>query len=91
MGHRLAVLLIVIWIVYITLHVVKHYKTQRVIYWGWIIAFTLVVLQVLAGMLVVLTKLNLIVSLSHSLFITLMFGLFCYMILLVYRSNNNEK
>ena len=60
MGHRFAVLLIVIWIVYITLHVVKHYKTQRVIYWGWIIAFTLVVLQVLAGMLVVLTKLNLI-------------------------------
>ena len=91
MGHRFAVLLIVIWIVYITLHVVKHYKTQRVIYWGWIIAFTLVVLQVLAGMLVVLTKLNLIVSLSHSLFITLMFGLFCYMILLVYRSNKNEK
>ena len=38
MGHRFAVLLIVIWIVYITLHVVKHYKNQRVIYWGWIIA-----------------------------------------------------
>ena len=48
MGHRFAAVLIVIWIAYITLHVVKHYKNQRVIYWGWIIAFTLVVLQVIS-------------------------------------------
>lgn len=90
MGHRLAVLLIVIWVFYITIHVVKNYKSQRVIYWGWITAVSIIVCQVLAGMLVVLTKLNLIVSLLHSLFITLLFGLFCYMILLVYRSNKNR-
>lgn len=91
MGHRFAVLLIFIWIAYIAWHVVKEYKGQRVIYWGWIIAFIIVLLQVLAGMLVVLTKLNLAVSLLHSLFISLLFGLFCYMLLLIYRSTENEQ
>lgn len=91
MGHRFAVLLIFVWIAYITWHAVKHYKNQPVIYWGWIIAFILVVLQVLAGMLVVLTKLNLIIALLHSLFISLLFGLFCYMVLLISRSNANQK
>jgi heme a synthase len=91
MGHRFAVLLIVIWIFYITWHVIKHYKQQRAIYIGWVIASIIVILQVLAGMLVVLTKLNLFVSLLHSLLISLLFGLFCYMLLLVSRSNYNQK
>jgi heme a synthase len=91
MGHRFAVLLIVVWIFYITLHVLKHYKSQKVIYYGWIIASSIVILQVLAGMLVVLTKLNLFISLIHSLLITLLFGLFCYMLLLISRSKNNLK
>lgn len=91
MGHRFAVLLIFVWIAYITWHAVKHYKDQKVIHYGWLIAFSLVILQILAGMLVVLTKLNLIVSLFHSLLITLLFGLFCYMLLLVSRSNANQK
>jgi len=91
MGHRLAVLIIFIWIAYITWHAVKEYKNQRVVYYGWIIAFTIVFLQVIAGMLVVLTKLNLTVALMHSLLISLLFGLLCYMIMLVARSNYNEK
>lgn len=86
MGHRFAVLLFVIWIAYITIYVVKNYKQQRVIYWGWVTAAIIVVLQVLAGMLVVLLKLHLFVALMHSLLITLLFGLLCYMILLVSRS-----
>ncbi|WP_249685357.1 COX15/CtaA family protein, partial [Bacillus velezensis] len=72
MGHRQAVLIILIWIAYITWHAVKEYKNQRVIYYGWVIAFTKVVLQVVAGMLVVLTRLNLTVALLHSLFISLL-------------------
>ncbi|WP_264987309.1 COX15/CtaA family protein [Lysinibacillus piscis] len=91
MGHRLAVLIIFIWMAYITWHVVKTYKDQRVIYYGWIFAFIIVILQVLAGMLVVLTQLNLVVALLHSFFISLLFGLFCYMIMLVARSNYNER
>lgn len=91
MGHRFAVLLIFIWITYIAWYAIKHYKRQRVLYWGWIIAFIIVLLQVLAGMLIILTRLNLVVSLLHSLCISLLFGLFCYFILLVARSNQNEK
>lgn len=86
MGHRFAVLIFFIWMVYITIYVVRNYKGQRVIYWGWVIAMSLVVGQVLAGMLVVLFKLQLLVSLLHSLLITLLFGLLCYLILLVSRS-----
>lgn len=91
MGHRFAVLIIFIWITYITIHAVRHYKNQRIIYWGWITNFILVLLQIIAGMFIILTRLNLIVSLLHSLFISLLFGLLCYMIMLIARSKYNEK
>ena len=86
MGHRTAAALIFIWLLIIMIHAIRHYKNQRVIYWGWIIAFILVALQVTTGMIVVLTRLNLYIALLHSLFITLLFGLLTYMILLVSRS-----
>ena len=47
MGHRAAAALIFIWIGIIMIHAIRNYKNQRVIYWGWIIAFILVSLQVL--------------------------------------------
>ena len=89
MGHRAAAAAIFIWLLYIMIYVIKNYKSQKVIYYGWIIAFTLVALQATTGMLSVLTRLNLFVALFHSLFITLLFGLLCYMILLVSRSRAN--
>lgn len=86
MGHRVAAAMIFFWILYIAIHAIKYYKDQRVIYWGWIFALIIVSLQVIAGMSVVLSRLNIYLALSHSLFITLLFGLLCYMILLVSRS-----
>ncbi|MDF2065631.1 heme A synthase [Bacillus sp. Cr_A10] len=86
MGHRAAAGLIIIWILIIAIHVIKNYKDQRALYWGWIIALILVLLQGSTGMLVVLTKLNLYIALLHSLFVSLLFGLLCYMILLLSRS-----
>ncbi|MBM7647257.1 cytochrome c oxidase assembly protein subunit 15 [Bacillus ectoiniformans] len=91
MGHRAAAGLIFIWIAYITYLAVKHYKHQRVLYWGWIIAFILVVMQVVAGALVVYTRLNLFIALAHALFISCLFGLLCYFILLISRSRINAK
>ena len=88
MGHRTAAALIFIWIAYIAWHAFKHYKDQRVLFYGWMIAFVIVSLQVIAGMLVVLTKLNLYFALVHSLLISLLFGLLCYMILLLSRSRS---
>ncbi|WP_277585770.1 COX15/CtaA family protein [Psychrobacillus antarcticus] len=90
MGHRAAAGLIFIWILIITIHVMRNYKNQRAIYWGWTISLILVSCQVITGMLVVLTKLNLYLALLHSLFISLLFGLLCYMILLLSRSKLND-
>lgn len=91
MGHRLAVLFIIIWVIIIAIHAAKHYKDQVVIYKGWILAVWLIVAQALAGMLVVITKLNLIVSLAHTTIIAMLFSFFCYMIMMIYRSNLNER
>ncbi|WP_075617434.1 COX15/CtaA family protein [Paenisporosarcina indica] len=90
MGHRTAAALIFLWIAYIAWHAYKQYKDQRVLYYGWITAFVIVSLQVIAGMLVVLTKLNLYFALVHSLLISLLFGLLCYMILLISRSQSKK-
>lgn len=87
MGHRFAASIIFIWIGYAAMLAIKHYKHQRVIYYGWIIAFLLVSLQVASGAVVVATKLNIYVALAHALFISLLFGLLSYFILLVTRSN----
>lgn len=91
MGHRAAAGLIFIWIAYITYIAVKHYKQQRVLYWGWLIAFSLVLLQVIAGAFIIWTNLNLYVALAHALFISCLFGLLCYFILLISRSNINGQ
>ncbi|MCA1059304.1 heme A synthase [Rossellomorea aquimaris] len=86
MGHRAAAGFIFLWIAYITYIAIKEHKHQKVIYWGWIIAFTLVCLQVMSGALVVFTRLNLAIALMHALIIACLFGLLCYFNLLVSRS-----
>ncbi|EPD52921.1 heme A synthase [Paenisporosarcina sp. HGH0030] len=90
MGHRTAAGLIFLWIGFIAWHAFKNYRDQRVLSYGWIIAFAIVSLQVISGMLVVLTRLNLFFALLHSLLITLLFGLLCYMILLLSRSRSKK-
>lgn len=90
MGHRTAAGLIFIWIAYVTYLAVKNYRQQKVIYWGWISAFTLVSLQVLSGALVVFTQLNLYIALMHALFITCLFGVLSYFLFLLSRSKKNR-
>lgn len=85
MGHRTAAALIVIWIAYITIHVWRNYRDQKVLVWSWSIAIVLVLAQATTGMLSVFTRLNLSIALLHSLFVTLLFGLLTYMILLLSR------
>lgn len=89
MGHRFAAALIFVWIFIIMLHTIRHYKDQPIFHTGWKIAFILVLAQVISGASVIFTQLNLVVALFHSLFISLLFGLLTYMILLVFRSNKN--
>ncbi|MBS4193855.1 COX15/CtaA family protein [Lederbergia citri] len=88
MGHRLAAGIIFLWIGYIMIISMKHYKHQKVMYWGWIIAFIIVTLQVTAGAIVVITSLNIYFALAHALFISFLFGLLSYFLMLLTRNNH---
>lgn len=91
MGHRTAAAIIFIWIAYITYLAIRYYKNQKVLYWGWLISFTLVSLQVFAGAMIIFTRLNLYVALLHAFFITCLFGVLSYFILLYSRSRKYHK
>lgn len=86
MGHRTAAGFIFIWIAYITYLAVKKYKHQKILYWGWIISFCLVSLQVIAGAFIIISRLNLYVALLHAFFITCLFGMLSYFLLLYSRN-----
>ena len=87
MGHRLAAGLLFLWVVYITYIAIKHYKNQKVLYWGWIIACIIITCQVISGALVVLTSLNIYIALAHAFFISCFFGVLSYFIMLITRNN----
>ncbi|PPA72490.1 COX15/CtaA family protein [Jeotgalibacillus proteolyticus] len=91
MGHRMAAAFIFIWICYLAYIAYRDYKHQKVIYYGWMIAFGLVLGQVVTGALVVITRLNLVLALSHALIISLLFGLLSYFLLLMSRAKVNSK
>jgi heme a synthase len=91
MGHRLAAALIIIWIFIATIQAVKYYKQQRVIYWGWIISLILVLLQMITGALSVFTQLNLYIALAHAFFISCLFGVLSYLMMLALRSKHNKQ
>jgi len=90
MGHRAAAGFIFLWVAYLTWLAVKEYRHEKVLFWGWIISFVLVTLQVIAGALIIFTRLNLYIALSHAFFITCLFGMFSYFLLLVYRSRGKS-
>ncbi|MCE3398677.1 heme A synthase, partial [Staphylococcus aureus] len=54
-------------------------------------AFILVILQVITGALSVITNVNLIIALFHALFITYLFGMIAYFILLMLRTTRSMK
>jgi len=91
MGHRAAAGIIFIWISYIFYLAVRHYKEQKVLYWGWMIAFILVSLQVIAGAFIIFSMLNLYIALLHAFFITCLFGVLSYFLLLYSRSRRNHQ
>nr|WP_295973665.1 heme A synthase [uncultured Bacillus sp.] len=87
MGHRAAAGLIFLWIGFIAFLAIKNYRHQKIIYWGWIISFLLVTLQVIAGaFIIILPAFSLYIALAHALFITCLFGMLSYFVLLAYRS-----
>lgn len=90
MGHRAAAALIFIWVLYAAIIAIRHYKHQKVLYWGWVASLILVTLQVFAGALIIFSRLNLLIALSHALFISCFFGVMSYLLLLSSRSKKNS-
>jgi cytochrome c oxidase assembly protein subunit 15 len=90
MGHRAAAGLIFVWIGFIMILAIKHYRHQKIMFWGWILSFVLVSLQVVAGGFIIFTSGNLLIALLHAFLIACLFGMLSYFILLTYRSNANS-
>ncbi|WP_088809550.1 MULTISPECIES: heme A synthase [Listeria] len=89
-GHRIAAFILVVWIFYVTWLVFRDYRHYRVLTYGMVLAVILVALQALTGILSVYTEVNLYVALFHSLIITILFALFCYLCMLGARSKKNR-
>ncbi|MBM7659505.1 cytochrome c oxidase assembly protein subunit 15 [Bacillus mesophilus] len=92
MGHRLLAGLLFIWIIYATYIVIRHYSHQTTVKWSFMIAAILVSLQVISGAFIVITKLEfLFIALLHAFFISCLFGVLSYLVLLLTRSKYNQK
>ncbi|MBB6454988.1 cytochrome c oxidase assembly protein subunit 15 [Salirhabdus euzebyi] len=91
MGHRAAAGILFIWVVYLYIRIIKNYRHQKVMMYGWTIAFLFIFSQVLLGALIIFTILNLYIALLHALVICCFFGLLSYFVLLSNRSRQYEK
>ncbi|PGT99576.1 heme A synthase [Bacillus cereus] len=90
MGHRIAAIILAYWILYATIIAIRKYKNQKVLHCVWIICSISVILQGFVGILVIYTRMNLYMSLLHSVFISCLFALLCYLVMLSIRSNKNK-
>lgn len=90
MGHRALAGIIFLWVAYSTFIAIRNYRHQKVLYWGWISSFILVLLQVIAGAFVIFSRLNLYIALAHALFIACFIGVMSYLLLLSSRSKKNS-
>ncbi len=88
--HRILAFLIFIWMVYMLIQTWKLYVNNphyKAIYYSVLLAFLFVVLQVISGAFVVFSKLNLFIALAHGFFISCLFVIISYVILLASRQS----
>ncbi|MBX0356579.1 heme A synthase [Halobacillus sp. Nhm2S1] len=91
MGHRAAAAGVLIWTGFLMLKAFKDYKNSPIMKKGWILAASLMVLQVLVGAFVIMTYVHLGLALLHALVISLYVGLLSYFLLLSSRSAKYER
>lgn len=85
MGHRTAAAALFIWTLSLFIRTMRHYKGNKVMFWGSISLIVLICLQVFFGAMIIFTTLNLAVALMHALVISCFFSLLCYYVLLATR------
>ena len=90
MGHRFAALLFFTWIIILSARIIKQYRSKRVLFWSAVSAIVLIILQPLSGAFIIYTRVNLYVTLAHATFITVLFCVLSYLVLLSSRSKKNE-
>lgn len=91
-AHRVGAAILFLLVLSIMLYAMRHYKhVRRDIHNASMIAFILVVIQVLSGGLVVTFKLHLYATLFHSAVITCLFGVLCYLCLQSLKSPQSFK
>ncbi|PTG56065.1 heme A synthase [Staphylococcus chromogenes] len=91
LSHRILAFIAFITVMIVYIHAIKNYPNIRTIRYGYTASFILIILQVVTGALSVITNVNLIIALLHALFITLLFGMISYFLLLILRSNRGEQ
>ncbi|MBI5974488.1 COX15/CtaA family protein [Staphylococcus canis] len=91
LAHRFLAGCVFIIVLVAYIHAVKNYSNIRTIHYGYTATFILVLLQALTGALSIFTEVNIIIALFHALFITYLFGMIAYFLLLILRSNRGEQ
>lgn len=89
--HRLAGIATFFVILIMLIWAIRKYRHEVTIFWGSIIAFVFVTLQLLSGIYVVLTYNTLSFSLIHALIIALLFATLSYLIMVISRKGFTKK
>ncbi|ENZ4725005.1 heme A synthase [Listeria monocytogenes] len=88
--HRLAAFILIVWLLYVTWLVFRDYRRYLVLTFSMVLSLVFIALQAVTGALSVYTGVNLYIALAHSLIITMLFALLCYLCLLASRSKSNR-
>ncbi|ASK63617.1 heme A synthase [Virgibacillus phasianinus] len=90
MGHRLAAGLLFVWTIILFVKIIRNYRNNRVMVWGWSVTLGLICIQVFFGAMIIFTLLNLGIALMHAFVVSCYFAMLSYFILLSNRSAKYE-
>ncbi|EIT83942.1 Cytochrome aa3 oxidase assembly protein [Fictibacillus macauensis ZFHKF-1] len=77
--HRMAGVVLFVLIAALMIYAIRHYRGVRPdLYYGSIVAFILVLAQIMSGIAIIWTSASIFTTLAHSGFITLLFALLFY-------------
>lgn len=91
MGHRLFAGVLFIWTILLSVRLIKNYRPNHVMVWGWATTLILIILQVFFGAMIIFTLLNLGIALLHAFVISCYFSMLSYFVLLSTRSAKVER
>ncbi|TMW73085.1 COX15/CtaA family protein [Alteribacter natronophilus] len=84
-GHRVAAGLLLIVIIIMLIALLRHYRHEKVLVWTAILSTVLVSIQVASGAVVLFTGFTLWATLFHALFVSLLFGVLSYGVMIASR------